>query len=232
MTQAGRRRALSNAVVFLCGAAVVVALVPLVLIFFYVIKQGFSSLNLDFFTKMPKPVGETGGGMANAIVGTLILIGIASAVAIPVGLIAGIYLSEYGSKPFASLVRFTADVLNGIPSIVIGIFAYGLVVMPVKRFSAVAGGARARVHDDPDHHADDGGAPESRALDPARRSAGARRDARPGRLLRHGPRRAARDHDRHPRVARAHLGRDGAAPLHGVQQPFLLDARSISRSPL
>jgi phosphate transport system permease protein len=90
---------------------------------------------------MPKPVGETGGGMANAMVGTLILIGVASAVAIPIGLIAGTYLSEYGSKPFASLVRFTADVLNGIPSIVVGIFAYGLLVMPVKRFSAVAGGA-------------------------------------------------------------------------------------------
>jgi phosphate transport system permease protein len=141
VTQAGRRRALSKAVGFLCGAAVVVALVPLALIFFYVIKQGFSSLNLDFFTKMPKPVGEAGGGMANAIVGTLILIGVASAIAVPIGLIGGTYLSEYGSKPFASLVRFTADVLNGIPSIVVGIFAYGLLVMPVKRFSAVAGGA-------------------------------------------------------------------------------------------
>ena len=140
MSQAGRRRALSNLVVFLCGAAVVVALVPLALIFFYVIRQGFSALNWDFFTKMPKPVGETGGGMANAMVGTLILIGVASAVAIPIGLIGGTYLSEYGSKPFASLVRFTADVLNGIPSIVVGIFAYGLLVMPVKRFSAVAGG--------------------------------------------------------------------------------------------
>jgi phosphate transport system permease protein len=140
VTQAGRRRALSNTVVFLCGAAVVLALIPLVFIFFYVLKQGFSSLNWDFFTKMPKPVGETGGGMANALVGTLILIGVAAALAIPVGLIAGTYLSEYGAKPFASLVRFTADVLNGIPSIVIGIFAYSLAVLPVKRFSALAGG--------------------------------------------------------------------------------------------
>lgn len=140
MTQPGRRRLLSNVVVFLCGAAVVVALIPLVLIFFYVIKQGFTSLNWDFFTKLPKPVGETGGGMANAIVGTLVLIAIASAFAVPVGLIAGTYLSEYHARPFASLVRFTADVLNGIPSIVIGIFAYGLAVMPVRRFSAIAGG--------------------------------------------------------------------------------------------
>lgn len=140
MSRAGRRRLLSNTVVVLCGAAVVLALIPLAFIFFYVIKQGFSSLNWDFFTKGPKPVGEAGGGMANAIVGTLILIGIASTIAIPVGLVAGVYLSEYGGKPFASVVRFTADVLNGVPSIVIGIFAYGLAVMPVRRFSALAGG--------------------------------------------------------------------------------------------
>jgi phosphate transport system permease protein len=140
MSRAARRKFVSNLVVVLCGGAVVVALIPLALIFFYVIRQGFSSLNWDFFTKMPKPVGEPGGGMANAMVGTLILIGIASAIAIPVGLVAGVHLSEYGTKRFASLVRFTADVLNGIPSIVIGIFAYGLAVMPVKRFSALAGG--------------------------------------------------------------------------------------------
>jgi len=140
VSQPGRRRLLSNFIVILCGAAVVLALIPLVFVFFYVIKQGFSSLNWDFFTRMPKPVGEAGGGMANAMVGSLILIGIASAIAIPVGMIGGVYLSEYSAKPFASLVRFTADVLNGIPSIVIGIFAYSLAVLPVKRFSALAGG--------------------------------------------------------------------------------------------
>jgi phosphate transport system permease protein len=134
------RKALSNAVVGLCGAAVLLALVPLFFVFFYVVQQGFSSLSWDFFTKMPKPVGETGGGMANAIVGTLILIAIAGAIAIPVGIVAGVYLSEYGKRKFASLVRFTADILNGVPSIVIGIFAYGLAVLPVKHFSALAGG--------------------------------------------------------------------------------------------
>ena len=134
------RKALSNAVVVLCAAAVLLALVPLFFVFFYVVQQGFSSLNLDFFTKMPKPVGEAGGGMANAIVGTLVLIAIAGAIAIPVGIIAGVYLSEYRKKKFASLVRFTADILNGVPSIVIGIFAYGLAVLPVKHFSALAGG--------------------------------------------------------------------------------------------
>ena len=140
MTLNSRRRLVSNTVVVLCGVTVVLAVIPLALIFIYVLKQGFSSLNWDFFTKMPKPVGEVGGGMANAIVGTLILIGLASAVAVPVGLVAGIYLSEYRGGRFATAVRFTADVLNGVPSIVIGIFAYGLAVLPVHRFSALAGG--------------------------------------------------------------------------------------------
>jgi phosphate transport system permease protein len=140
MTRDSRRRAVSNAVVVLCGLAVVLALIPLALILFYVLKQGFSSLNWDFFTKMPKPVGEVGGGMANAMVGTLILIGLASLVAVPVGLVAGIYLSEYRGSRLGAAVRFTADVLNGVPSIVIGIFAYGLAVLPVHRFSALAGG--------------------------------------------------------------------------------------------
>ena len=140
MRQASRRRALSNLVVGLCGLAVVLALIPLALIFIYVLKQGFSSLNWDFFTKMPKPVGEPGGGMANAMLGALFLIALASVVAIPVGIIAGVYLTEYKGARFASLVRFTADVLNGVPSIVIGIFAYGLAVLPVHRFSALAGG--------------------------------------------------------------------------------------------
>src|SRR5664279_2962536 len=111
MNRNARRKLLSNVVVGLCGASVGLALVPLFLVFFYVIKQGFSSLNWDFFTKMPKPVGETGGGMANAIVGTLILIGLASLFAIPVGILSGIYLSEYAGGKFASLVRFSADVL-------------------------------------------------------------------------------------------------------------------------
>ncbi|HYB53854.1 MAG TPA: phosphate ABC transporter permease PstA [Thermoanaerobaculia bacterium] len=140
MTQSGRRKAFSRFVEILCGAAVLLALVPLFFVFFYVVQQGFSSLNWDFFTKMPKPVGETGGGMANAILGTLYLIAIAGALAIPVGLIAGVYLSEYPRTRLATATRFTADVLNGIPSIVIGIFAYSLVVMPVKHFSALAGG--------------------------------------------------------------------------------------------
>ena len=135
-----RRKIYSRLFETLCALAVIVALIPLAMILFYVIKEGFGALNLDFFTHMPKPVGESGGGMANAIVGTLILIAIAAAFAVPVGCICGIHLSEYPGTKFSSIVRFAADVLNGVPSIVVGIFAYGILVLPVKRFSAIAGG--------------------------------------------------------------------------------------------
>jgi phosphate transport system permease protein len=137
---ARRRKITSRIAETFCALAVVIALVPLAAILFYVIKEGFGALNLDFFTHMPKPVGEPGGGMANAIVGTLILIGLAALFAVPVGCICGVHLSEYPESRFSSIVRFAADVLNGVPSIVIGIFAYGIVVLPVKRFSAIAGG--------------------------------------------------------------------------------------------
>ncbi len=103
-------------------------------------SEGISAVNLDFFTKMPKPVGETGGGMANAIVGTLILTGLGSAFAVPIGVLSGVYMSEYAGTRFASLVRFAADTLNGVPSIVIGVFVYGIAVLPFKQFSAFAGG--------------------------------------------------------------------------------------------
>ena len=140
MTNARRRKIISRVFEILCGAAVLVALLPLALILFYVIKEGFGALNLAFFTQMPKPVGEVGGGMANAIVGTLILIGLAALFAVPVGVISGVHLAEFPHSKFSSAVRFAADVLNGVPSIVIGIFAYAVMVYPVKRFSAIAGG--------------------------------------------------------------------------------------------
>jgi phosphate transport system permease protein len=140
MSYASRRKIASKIAEILCGLAVVLALLPLALILFYVVAHGASALNLSLFTRMPKPVGEAGGGMANAIVGTLILIGIAASIAVPIGMLCGVHLSEFHSTRFASLVRFAADVLNGVPSIVIGIFAYGIVVLPIKRFSALAGG--------------------------------------------------------------------------------------------
>ena len=134
------RKIKSSVAVFLCGLSVVIALIPLALILFYVLRAGFTSLNWSFFTQMPKPVGEEGGGMGNAIVGTLILIGLAALFAVPTGIICGIHLSEFPRSKFSAVVRFASDVLNGVPSIVIGIFAYGLLVLPFKQFSAVAGG--------------------------------------------------------------------------------------------
>ena len=140
MSYSTRRKIISRVAETLCAIAVLLALVPLAAILFYVIREGGGALNVAFFTQMPKPVGEAGGGMANAIVGSLILIGLAALFAVPIGCMCGIHLSEYPGTRFSSAVRFAADVLNGVPSIVVGIFAYGLVVLPVKRFSAVAGG--------------------------------------------------------------------------------------------
>jgi phosphate transport system permease protein len=120
--------------------SVIVAVVPLFLIFFYTLFQGVSAINIDFFVQMPKPVGETGGGMANALVGTGILLGLGSIIGLPVSIMAGIYLAENENAAFAKIVRFLTDVLSGIPSIVVGVVAYMLVVIPMKQFSAIAGG--------------------------------------------------------------------------------------------
>ncbi|HSD64472.1 MAG TPA: phosphate ABC transporter permease PstA [Ignavibacteriaceae bacterium] len=117
-----------------------IAIVPLFIILFYTITQGLSSINWDFFTKMPKPAGETGGGMANALMGTGILIGLASLIGLPVGILSGIYLSENSKTIFARSIRFLTEVLNGIPSIVIGVVVYIIIVLPMERFSAIAGG--------------------------------------------------------------------------------------------
>ncbi len=140
MTWTVWRKLLSSLFVGACALSVLIALIPLAFILFFVISQGVQSLSLDFFTNMPRPVGEPGGGMANAIVGTLILTGLAAAMAVPIGVVSGIYLSEYPGTLFTSVVRFAADTLNGVPSIVIGVFAYGVAVLPFKQFSALAGG--------------------------------------------------------------------------------------------
>jgi phosphate transport system permease protein len=134
------RRALSHVIVVLCGLSVVLALIPLAFVLFYVVGQGITSLNWAFVTAMPKPVGETGGGMANSIVGSLIVVGIGGMFAIPIGIVSGIYAAEYAGTRLASATRFAADTLNGVPSIVIGVFAYGIAVLPFKQFSAMAGG--------------------------------------------------------------------------------------------
>jgi phosphate transport system permease protein len=126
-----------------CGLLVlsaVVALLPLLSVFKYVLDQGLPALSASFFTQLPKPVGEIGGGMANALFGTLVLVGLASVLGIPVGLATALYLSEYGQGKLGAMVRFCVDMLASIPSIVIGLFVYAIVVLPMKRFSSIAGG--------------------------------------------------------------------------------------------
>ena len=140
-----KRRAINWLMTGLCALALLVALVPLVSLLWLVISRGIAGLSLDFFTQIPAPVGESGGGVGNAIVGTLELVGIACVLGVPLGVGAGVYLAERGDTRAADAVRFTAEVLSGVPSIVVGIVAYGLVVLPMRRFSALAGGVALAV---------------------------------------------------------------------------------------
>jgi phosphate transport system permease protein len=136
----GLARRVTNVVVIAgCVLAAAVILLPLGLIVWHLVWKGLPALTLSFFLHMPKPVGEPGGGMANAIVGTLILVVLGALIAVPVGVGTGVYLAEYGGRT-AAIVRYTADLLSGVPSIVVGVAAYGLVVVPMGRFSAIAGG--------------------------------------------------------------------------------------------
>jgi phosphate transport system permease protein len=136
----GRRRATNHLMVGVIIGLTVLATLPLIIIAFYLLKFGAGSVQWHFFTNMPKPVGETGGGMANAIVGTLLLVGVASLIGLPVGIGAGLYLAEHRGTALANSVRFLSDVLNGLPSIVMGIFAWQFLVRPLGHFSAWAGG--------------------------------------------------------------------------------------------
>ena len=135
------RSALDHSVTVIAVLSTVLVLIPLIAILAYLIYKGASSLNIAFFTKVPAPVGSPGGGMANAIVGSGVILGIASLMGIPLGIGAGVFLAEYGrGRTFGNVVRFTADVLNGVPSIVMGIAAYALIVAKQQHFSAFAGG--------------------------------------------------------------------------------------------
>jgi len=134
------RKSLNVVMLTLTGVAAFFVVTTLFLILGYLVYNGGKSLNWAFFTQLPKPVGETGGGMANAIVGSLKLLLLAAVIGLPVGLMAGVYLAEFGGRTFAFIVRYTTDLLNGVPSIVLGIFAYSLVVLPMGHFSTLAGG--------------------------------------------------------------------------------------------
>jgi len=134
------RRLKDHAATAFAIITVLLVLAPLIAIFSYLVIKGIGSINLAFLTQTPKPPGEVGGGMANAIAGSVLILGIASLVGVPLGIGAGIYLAEYGRNRFGNFIRFVSDVLNGVPSIVIGIVAYALVVLRQKHFSALAGG--------------------------------------------------------------------------------------------
>src|SRR5262245_43659032 len=133
------RRAVNLTMTVLCGAAVALALVPLISVFWLVLSNGTAGLSWSFFTALPSPVGEPGGGVGNGILGTLYMVGLACVIGLPIGIGTGLFLAERGDGQIGNAVRFVAEVLSGVPSIVIGIVAYGLVVVPMHRFSAVAG---------------------------------------------------------------------------------------------
>ena len=135
------RKTKNHLATFLMLAATASVLIPLGLVFFHIVKMGISSVNLDFFTKIPNPPGEAGGGMANGMVGSLVMIGMASLIGLPIGIFSAIYLTEYGGSKVSTAVRFAADVLTGTPSIITGLVAYSLLVVPMKGFSALAGAA-------------------------------------------------------------------------------------------
>jgi len=135
-----RRKATNIAMQAAALACALVVITPLALVFYRLVQMGISSINWDFFTSLPKPEGETGGGVANAIVGTFILLGLAGLIGVPVGVLGGVYLSEYGSSKGNWTIRFAADVLNGVPSIIWGILVYAIIVVPMRGNSALAGG--------------------------------------------------------------------------------------------
>lgn len=139
MTHLSRRKLKSGVMTALMLLATLAVLVPLAFVFVHIVKMGFSSLSLDFFTQIPKPPGESGGGMANGMLGSAIMIFFSATLGIPVGIFGAIYLAEYGGSRISTMIRFCADLLSGIPSIITGMVAYGLLVVPFKGFSALAG---------------------------------------------------------------------------------------------
>ena len=135
-----RRKAVNAVMLFLTGVCTVLAVGLLFFILGYLFYQGGSSLNLDFFTNLPVPTGEMGGGMANALLGSAKVLLLATMIGVPIGFLAGVYLAEFATPGYAAVIRFVTDLLNGVPSIVIGIFAYAMIVLTTKHFSTYSGG--------------------------------------------------------------------------------------------
>jgi len=140
MNRLAYRKLVNKIMLTLTGVCTVLTVSVLFIVLGYLVVNGATSIDWAFLTQLPKPTGETGGGMANAIVGSALMVGIASLIGLPVGFLGGIYLSEFSGKSYGFLVRYMADLLNGVPSIVIGIFAWTVIVVPMHTFSALAGG--------------------------------------------------------------------------------------------
>src|SRR5438045_5966509 len=140
-----RRRVANRVAIGACALATAIVVLPVALLVIRLVSAGLHGFSLGFFLHLPKPVGEPGGGMANAIFGTLIVVAIGAAIAVPIGVASGVYLAEYGRERLAGVVRYTADVLAGAPSIVVGVAVFGLLVVPMGRFSALAGGVALAV---------------------------------------------------------------------------------------
>jgi phosphate transport system permease protein len=140
MNRLAYRKVVNMVMLTLTGVCAVLSVSVLFVVLGFLVWNGAASIDWNFLTKLPAPTGETGGGMANAIVGSALMVGLAALIGLPAGFFGGIYLAEFGGKTFAFIVRYMADLLNGVPSIVIGIFAWTVVVVPMHRFSAIAGG--------------------------------------------------------------------------------------------
>ncbi len=202
------RRKITNVVMFtLTGVCTFLAVSVLFFILGYLVWQGGHTLNWNFFTQLPAPVGETGGGFANAIVGSAKLLLLASLIGVPIGFLGGVYLAEFGGTTPAFVVRYTADLLNGVPSIVMGIFAYVIIVVPLKQFSTFAGGLALGVM----------------MIPIAVRSTEDFLRAVPNTLREGGGHssRPARHYHWNPARPGQSCGGDGASAFHGFRQPVL-----------
>ncbi len=215
------RKIVNNVMLTLTGVCTLITVSALFVILGYLVVHGAASIDWAFLTQLPKPTGETGGGMANAIVGSAAMVGIAAAIGLPVGFLGGIYLAEYSGKLYGFLVRYTADLLNGVPSIVIGIFAWTAIVVPMHTFSALAGGFALSLMLIPITMR----STEQFLLDcaalPARGRARLGRAAMEGHRHRGGARRHARYSHRNDSRRGAHRRRNRAAALHRPQQRIL-----------
>ena len=221
------RKIVNVVMLTLTGVCAIFTVSVLFFILGYLVYNGGKSLSWEFFTHLPAPVGEAGGGMANAIVGSAKLLFLAALIGVPVGLLGGLYLAEFGERTVPFIVRYMADLLNGVPSIVIGIFAYAVIVLRTRHFSTWAGGVALGFMMIPDCPAQHRGIPARRAALHARRRHGPRRQPVEDDRQRGRSRGLARDYHRHPAGPGPRGRRDGALALHRFWQS-LLESRLVA----